>query len=513
MKRIALFSLAALVLSSCSLLDKKDEASPSASPTEIIDEGPVVSGPPSDPFSSPVYDQEISWRECGELECATVEVPLDWSSPDGATISIAINRLKATDQEARIGSLLLNPGGPGGSGIELLEYFEPSAGEKMRASYDLIGFDPRGVGDSAPIDCGDGSVLDAYYVADFVVQEQADLEEATRRNEEFAAGCRELSGRVLQNVDTVSAARDMDVIRAVLGDQKLNFLGFSYGTQLGATYAEIYPENVGRVVLDGAVDISLPSIEQSITQAAGFENALTNFIVWCQAQSDCPLTGDVEQARQQIAAIATTARDETYASDGNTPVDGNLMVYGIVVTLYDQESWIYLKEALAEVIDEGVAPYFYALGNFYLDRDGQTSEYLGNSTVAFTAISCLDAGDEEWTIQDQRDFAQRIDEVAPTFGWWFSGSVGCEGWPYQADETVTVLDKAKTAAPMLVIGTTNDPATPYEWAVSLADQLGATLLTFEGEGHTAYGRSNQCITDAVDGFLVDGVMPEAGLTC
>lgn len=513
MKRIALVAVAVFLLASCSLLDSKESESPSASAPPIIDEGPVVSGPPEDPFSSPVYSQEIAWRDCGDLECATVEVPLDWSMPDGATISIAINRLAAKDQDARLGSLLLNPGGPGGSGIELLEYFEPSAGEKMRASYDLIGFDPRGVGDSAPVDCGDGKALDAYYVADFSVQEQADLEEATRRNQEFAANCRALSGRVLENVDTVSAARDMDVIRAVLGDEKLNFLGFSYGTQLGATYAEIYPQNVGRIVLDGAVDFSLPSIEQSLTQAAGFENALTNFITWCFDQSDCPLTGDIEQARHQIAQIATTARDETYTSDGNTPVNGNLMVYGIVVTLYDQESWVYLKEALAEVIEEGVAPFFYALGNFYLDRDGSSSEYLGNSTVAFTAIGCLDAGDEPWTIQDQRDFAKRIDEVAPTFGWWFSGSVGCEGWPYVADETVTVIDKAKSAAPMLVIGTTNDPATPYEWAVSLSEQLGATLLTFEGEGHTAYGRSNQCITDAVDGFFVDGVMPPAGLTC
>ncbi|NTV38527.1 MAG: alpha/beta hydrolase [Demequinaceae bacterium] len=513
MKRIALLTASAVLLSGCSLLPWADGQSASPAPSETADGGPVVSGPPADPFASPVYTQSVSWTTCGELQCATIQVPLDWSSPDGATIGIAVNRRPADDQGRRVGSLLINPGGPGGSGKELLQYFEPTAGEKLLASYDIIGFDPRGVGDSAPINCGDGKALDDYYVKDFIVLEQKDLEEAAARNEEFAKACRANSGRIMQNADTVSAARDMDVIRAVLGDDHLNYLGFSYGTQLGATYAEIYPENVGRLVLDGAVDISLSSEDQSITQAAGFENALKNFIVWCHEQDSCPLTGDVEQGRQQIADIAIKARDETYPSGGDTPVDGNVMIYGMVVTLYDQTSWEYLEIALKEVIERDTARTFYELGNFYLDRNGKTGEWLGNSTIAFTAIACLDSADQDWTIAKQRDFARKIEEVAPTFGWWFAGSIGCEGWPYHADETVNTIDKAKSAAPMLVVGTTNDPATPYKWAQSLAEQLGATLLTFDGEGHTAYGRSNQCITDAVDGFLVDGVMPPAGVTC
>jgi len=513
MKRIALLAASAVLLAGCSLLPWTDGKTTSSSPSPTEDSTPVVSGPPADPFSSPVYDQKVSWTTCGALQCATIQVPLDWSTPDGATIGIAINRRLANDQAHRVGSLLINPGGPGGSGKDLLVNFEPSAGTKLLNSYDLIGFDPRGVGDSAAINCGDGKALDAYYVKDFLVLEQKDLDQATIRNEAFAKSCREKSGRIMQNADTVSAARDMDVIRAVLGDDHLNYLGFSYGTQLGATYAEIYPDKVGRVVLDGAVDISLSPEEQSITQATGFENALKNFIVWCHQQDACPLTGDVEQSRQQIADIAVKARDETYPSGGTTPVDGNLMIYGMVVTLYDQTSWEYLELALKEVIDRGTARTFYELGNFYLDRDGKTGEYNGNSTEAFTAISCLDSTQEDWTIAKQRDFARKIEAVAPTFGWWFAGSTGCEGWPYHADETVTKIDKAKSAAPMLVVGTTNDPATPYKWAQSLAQQLGATLLTFDGEGHTAYGRSNQCITDAVDGFLVDGVMPPAGVTC
>lgn len=513
MKRIALLAASSMLLAACSLLPTVDGKSASPSPSPTIDESPVVSGPPADPFASPVYNQTVSWKDCAKLQCATIQVPLDWSMPDGATIGIAVNRRLANDQGNRIGSLLINPGGPGGSGKELLQYFAPTAGKKLLDSYDIIGFDPRGVGESAPINCGDGKALDAYLVKDSVVSEQKDIDEGMARNDAFAKACRAKSGRIMQNVDTVSAARDMDVIRAVLGDDHLNYLGFSYGTQLGATYAEIYPDKVGRLVLDGAVDLSLSSEEQGLAQAAGFENALKNFIVWCDGQDDCPLTGDVEHGRQQIADIAIKARDETYPSDGGTPVNGNLMIYGMVVTLYDQASWEYLELALKEVIERDTARTFYELANFYLERNGKTGKYLGNSMVAFTAVSCLDSPEDVWTIAKQRDFAQKMDEASPTFGWWFSGSAGCEGWPYHADETVDKIDKAKSAAPMLVVGTTNDPATPYKGAQSLAEQLGATLLTFDGEGHTAYGRSNQCIIDAVDGFLVDGVMPPSGVTC
>ena len=319
----------------------------------------------------------------------------------------------------------------------------------------------------------------------------------------------------MENVDTVSAARDMDVMRAVLGDETMNYLGFSYGTQLGATYAEVYPQNVGRMVLDGAVDILLPATDQSLEQAGGFESALTSFLTWCVARDECALAGDVEQARRQVADIALSALDSPYPTGASTFVNGNLMIYGMVVTLYDEASWEYLELALNEVIERDTARIFYSLADFYLDRDDESGEWNGNSGVAFTAISCLDgADDEEWTIQDQRDFARDVEAASPTFGWWFAGSGGCEGWPYAADEAITSLDNAKNAAsPLLVIGTTNDPATPYKWAQALAEDLGAPLLTYDGEGHTAYGRSNQCITDVVDAYLVDGVVPEDGVQC
>ncbi|MBC7297733.1 MAG: alpha/beta fold hydrolase [Demequina sp.] len=515
MKRIVLVVAAALALASCSVFPWA-QAPTEPTPLTANAPGPTPSGPPANPEASAVYQQTVDWITCGDLECASIDVPLDWSVPHGETVSLALSRRPADNPDKRVGSLLINPGGPGGSGIDLVRNVDTFASAKLMASYDIVGFDPRGVGESSPIDCGAGQTLDDYYVQDFVVETQADLEAARERNQAFAQNCRALSGPLLENVGTVSAARDMDVIRAVLGDAKLHYLGFSYGTQLGATYAELYPQNVGRVVLDGAVDVLLDSTDQSLQQAAGFEGALTSFLTWCVARADCELDSNVESARKQIATIARTALEQPYPSDAGIPVNGNLMVYGMVVTLYDEANWEYLELALNEVLTVGTARIFYSLGNFYLDRNEETGAWNGNSAVAFTAIACLDsAGTEgDWTMADQRDFASKVNAVSPTFGWWFAGTGGCEGWPYAADEVVTSLDAAATAgSPILVVGTTNDPATPYTWAKSLASDLGAPLLTYTGEGHTAYGRSNQCVTDVVDSYLVDGVVPPDGVQC
>lgn len=513
MKRplLALLAATTLLVSACSLLQAEEETTTSASVAPTPSQGgrPVPDGLPA------VYGQVVTWTNCGAFDCASIDVPLDWSEPDGPTIAIAVSKRPANNPGERIGSLLINPGGPGGSGLELLEYFPDTAGARLLDSYDVIGFDPRGVGESNPVNCGDARALDAFYVRDFQVETQADLNMLRERNIAFAENCRDLTGPLFENVDTVSAARDMDVIRYVLGDDALHFLGFSYGTQLGATYAEIYPENVGRVVLDGAVDFLLPGEEQSLQQAKGFENALTNFLTWCLEQSNCPLDGPVDNARAQIGQIARSALETPYPSAGNQMVNGNTMVYGIVVTLYAEESWPYLLQALEEVAQYNTAGIFGYLADFYLDRNSETGEYEGNSMPAFTAVSCLDAppDEEEWDIAKQRDFARDVEAVSPTFGWWFSGAGSCEGWPFEAHEVVTSLDNAKTAAPMLVVGTIHDPATPYSWAESLSAYLDATLLTYDGDGHTAYGRSNQCVIDAVDSYLVDGTLPAEGTRC
>lgn len=463
-----------------------------------------------------VYDQDIAWEQCGELECAVIQVPLDWSEPDGDTVDLAINRLAAGDQDARIGSLLINPGGPGASGLELTEYFGAIAGEQLLAHYDVIGFDPRGVGASTPVECGPADVIDEAFITDSVLLTQDDVDAGVALTAEFAERCRDDSGPIVEHVDTVSAARDMDIIRAAVGDDQLHYLGYSYGTQLGATYAQLYPEGVGRMVLDGAVDFLLPAAELSRGQATGFEQALTNYLTWCTSTADCALAGDVETARGQLQDLFDTALTDTFPTGTPWDLNGNLMIYGVVVTLYDEASWSFLNMALEEVVSQGTASIMYELANFYLDRDPISGEYLTNSTWVRSAIGCLDDTGETagWGIDEMLDFRADMEDASPTFGWWFGTGTGCQGWPFVADEQVTSLEATADAAPILVIGTTQDPATPFAWSESLAEQMdSATLIAYDGEGHTAYGRSNQCIIDAVDGYLVEGIMPDSGLTC
>lgn len=493
----AVAAITVFALGACT--PQKTQVTPTAAPTVAPTSG-----------GYDVYAQTIAWEGCGELECATIQVPLDWANPQGETVDLLINRHKATGDAQ--GSLLINPGGPGGSGLDLTEYFVTSAGEDLVGAYDIIGFDPRGVGSSSPVNCGDAETVNTFIVTDYPLETQADVDAANQRNVDFAKGCEAATGALVENVDTVSAARDMDVIRALVGDEKLNYLGFSYGTQLGATYAELYPDKVGRLVLDGAVDFLLPEDDQAAGQAAGFESALTSFVTWCAGEDGCPLSSDPTTAKKEIHEISVGAIDDPVPA-GNTEVNGNLMVYGIVVTLYDEASWPYLMQALDEVINQDSATIMAQLADFYLDRvDG---EYVSNSTVVFSVISCLDAEPETaWDLARVDQFRALMEEASPTFGWWFAGSTGCSDWPFQANERITSLDKAASVSPILVVGTTNDPATPYAWAESLTDKLGnATLLTYEGEGHTAYGRSNQCIIDAVDGWLVRGEMPDSGTVC
>ena len=503
---------AVVVLALTACTPGKTQVSPpeqAASPT-VPGESPAPATPVVD-----VYDQDLVWEQCGELDCATIQVPVNWDEPHGDTTGLALNRHQAAGGGERIGSLLINPGGPGGSGLDFTPSFVMTAGADLLDSYDIIGFDPRGVGRSTPVQCGTSEQIDNFYIPDLIMTTQADIDAAGEVARAFAENCRVETGAIAEHVDTVSAARDMDVIRAAVGDEQLHFLGFSYGTQLGATYAQVFPDNVGRMVLDGAVDFLIPSADRSAGQAEGFENAFTNFLRWCSASGDCPLAGDVAAQKAQVRQLMEHSLADPLPTGADWSLNGNLFVYGVVVTLYDENSWPVLKAALEEVVDQSTGAIMYELANFYLGRDGASGEYMDNSTWAFTAIRCLDIEPEEpTTVAELDEFTAEMKHASPTFGWWFASGVGCEGWPWTANEHITDLERAATVSDrLLVVGTTQDPATPLEWSESLAERLGATMLTYDGEGHTAYGRSNQCVIDAVDGFLVGAQVPGAGTQC
>ncbi|EYR62509.1 proteinase [Actinotalea ferrariae CF5-4] len=486
-----------------------------SSPQDVVPTGEASATPgPVTGGIEAFYAQELSWSECGAgLECATVQAPMDWDDPAAATIELALRRAPATGgPDQRIGSLLVNPGGPGSSGADFVEYARDVFSERLVGAFDLVGFDPRGVGASSAVSCGDPAEVDRYLTADYPVDDAAGLEAAREAARAFGEACAEATGPLIEHVDTVSAAKDMDLLRAVLGDEQLHYAGFSYGTLLGATYAELFPDKVGRLLLDAAVDPANSSEELVVGQAAGFEEALRAYVAYCLDGPACPLTGDVDDGMQQIADLMDRVEARPLPVGEGRELNSTLAFYGLVVTLYDDETWTYLTLALEEALTEDRGAIFLELANFYLDRTADGT-YGSNQMVAFTAINCLDYPAEELSYAELDQLAGVVEAEAPTFGRDFVMAPGCETWPVEAVREPAPTT-AEGAAPILVVGTTGDPATPYEWSVSLAEQLASgSLLTWEGEGHTAYGRAGDCITDAVDAYLIEGVVPPDGTVC
>jgi pimeloyl-ACP methyl ester carboxylesterase len=458
------------------------------------------------------YEADVTWTDCPDVtadaQCATVNAPLDWQDPDSDMISLKLARLPA--QGKKQGSLLINPGGPGGSGVELLSSARFLFSNQLLDAYDVIGFDPRGVGGSTPVTCLQTTEeKDAFWDTNWpgTPEGYASSEQILQP---FLEACAANTGALLGKVDTGSAARDMDMIRALVGDPKLNFLGYSYGTQLGAFYAELFPKNVGRMVLDGAMDPAITAAELEVQQAGGFQRALEAYVDDCLTEPDCPLQGPRDAALAQIHDFLKQVEATPLATDSGRTLSLTSALNGLFVTMYEDSAWFMLTDALREALREGNGTKLLDLNDLYQNRD--ETGYLDNSNEAFLAVSCLDRrAPADWPSVEAQ--AARIVEAAPTFGeFWAYSEKMCDLWPYPqvgGPHKIT----ADGAAPILVIGTTGDPATPYAWSESLAAQLGATLLTYEGNGHTAYGRSNKCVTEAVDTYLTTGTLPPHNKTC
>jgi len=465
------------------------------------------------------YNQKVVWRSCesGGLSCAKVKTPIDWSKPGGGTISLALIR-HVTSSLSRKGSLLVNPGGPGGSGYDLvrdsLSYFTSAT---LRKNFDVVGWDPRGVGKSASITCLNGPAMDSflYAVSPYPQGSDAWLQSRVPIEKAYAAACKKNTGELLGHIDAESNARDMDLLRAVLGDQKLNYLGFSYGTFFGAHYAKLFPKNVGRLVLDGPVDPSVTEPEDFTTQMGGFESAYRAYLTDCLATADCPFSGTLDEALAQSKALIQTAGTAGLkVSDGRTLQLGTLGT-AISYPLYSRDSWPELSAMFAQ-LKVGKAAMAFQLADSYNGRNSDGTYSQQNNV--YTAALCLD-GVYPTTLAGTRDTMNTIAAAAPTIGAifsysdWVQVSIACQNWPYSSVLSAEKI-AAKGAAPIMVVGTTNDPATPYTGAQSLAKQLvSGFLITRKGEGHTAYASGNACIDTTVDAYLVNGTVPTKDPQC
>ncbi|MFY1675633.1 alpha/beta hydrolase [Streptomyces sp. WMMC905] len=487
------------------------------------------------------YTQRLSWEPCGDEECSTLRVPMDYSTPgDGDTFTLPLIRTTATDRSDRVGSLVVNPGGPGESGVALLQDGGAQLfGERIRARFDIVGFDPRGVAGSEPaVDCGAEDEVGT--VADDAPrplhpateeQRQAALAEA----ESTVRACEKHSGSILPHVGTLDAARDMDVLRAALGDEELTYLGWSYGTALGTSFGEQFPEKVRAMVLDGAVDPALGWAERAASQATGFRQAVDDYADYCAevVGDSCPAeTPDGIRALVQ-GLYESTAREPLPADGEYGEVDPQTLHNALVTSMYTPEDqWEPLSLALGEAATgDGTGLLEIALGeedsaeaaHGFADRGTSRRQDAGrqdvteegrpdNSDVAITAVDCVDIPHPE----DPREYWKALEEARLAEGDFGSESVlaalGCRGWPQRGPGPHRVV--AEGLPPVLVVGTTGDPATPYHEAESLVRQLPqAMLLTFDALGHTAYGRGSGCVDDAVDDYLLDLKAVEPGKTC
>ncbi|MFI9236498.1 alpha/beta hydrolase [Streptomyces sp. NPDC053079] len=465
--------------------------------------------------------QKLDWKTCpapsrgedsgagrppgDEWECATLRAPLDYAHPDGDSIGIAMIRAKATDPAHRIGSLIFNFGGPGGSGITTLPAFADDY-RTLRTRYDLVSFDPRGVGRSSGVTCLGDKELDAYYAADATPATKEEEKALVGRVEQYAAGCGKNSGKILPHVGTTNAARDMDLMRQVLGDAKLHYFGVSYGTELGGVYAHLFPKNVGRALLDAVVDPSSDPVQSALAQASGFQLALGNYMAACVKTSDnCP-------TEQQIGDLLNRLQKNPVPGGGGRDLTQSLATSGIAQSLYSRDFWDYLTEGVEDA-ENGDGKILLALGDSMNGR-AQDGKY-SSLQASLNAITCADFA-QRYTAAEIEGKVPEFRRASSVFGEFMAWSLlQCTGWPAKG-EWQTPDVSAKGSAPVLVVGNTGDPATPYEGAHKMAQELGPGVgveMTYRGEGHGAYDSGNACVKSAVDAYLLEGTVPDAHKIC
>ncbi|MCX4408178.1 MULTISPECIES: alpha/beta hydrolase [unclassified Streptomyces] len=492
----------------------------------------VLTGCSDNSKSEDLTAQKLSWKDCPapsesegggnapsplpggtQWQCATMKAPLDWADPKGATIGIALIRARTSgDQSKRIGSLIFNFGGPGGSGVTTL----PAFGEdytKLRTRYDLVSFDPRGVGRSAGVKCEDDSQLDVFFQQDATPDDPAEQKNLLNNTKAFNAACEKNSGRTLPHVPTTDAARDMDLMRQVLGDAKLHYFGISYGTELGGVYAHLFPKHVGRAVFDAVVDPTQNPEQSALGQARGFQLALDNFAADCTSKTEpCPIGDTPQDVKDRIAKLLKDLDSKPIPGVFPRQLTQTEATNGIAQALYSKDFWEYLTEGLDQAYSgDGKVLMLLSDSMNGRNKNGQYS----NLVAANISINCVDEK-PRYTVSDVQAGLPAFRAASPLFGDFLAwGMLSCTDWavPGAADHPDV---SAAGAAPILVVGNTGDPATPYQGAKKMVDALGKGVgveLTYKGQGHGAYDSGNKCVHDAVNGYLLNGTVPPAGTVC
>jgi pimeloyl-ACP methyl ester carboxylesterase len=474
---------------------------------------PAGGGGPA-PTTIAGYDaQKLNWRSCDNgFQCARLLVPFDYRRPAWRRFSLPLIKLPATGPARRIGSLVINPGGPGGSGVSYARQARNVVSAAVRARFNVVGFDPRGVGGSVPaVHCLTGPQLDKYFATSDNPASKAQLAAVVAQSKLFVRGCERRSGALLPYVGTRNAARDMDVLRAALGDAKLTYLGKSYGTYLGAWYAQLFPSHVQALVLDGAVNPDKSGFSLNSVQAQGFEVALRSFTADCVRRPGCPLgNGTVSAGIARLQGLLHQAASRPLASQiARQPANGAMLLDGVASALYSKSFWQYLRAGLTGAF-AGNGTLMVELADALFER-GPNGQY-SNLMDVNTAVNCID---RPWprSLQAYSSAAAAAAKAAPQFGasnMW--SSLPCAYWPVHAAAPVPL--QAAGAPPILVVGTTRDPATPYRWAQALARDLkSGVLLGWNGDGHTAYLSGSTCVDSAVDRYLISLATPRNGMVC
>ncbi len=470
------------------------------------------------------YHQKLDWQPCSSgFQCARLLVPVDYARPAGSRFSLPVVRLQAAGPARRIGSIVLNPGGPGGSGIAFARQARNVLSAAVLARFDVVGLDPRGVGGSQPaIRCMSGPQLDAYLDTNDNPANPAEMSAVISESRFFARACAQAAGPLLAYVGTAEAARDMDVLRAALGDARLTYLGKSYGTYLGTYYAQLFPHNVRALVLDGALDPAETATDQNIVQAEGFQVAFGSFAADCVRRTGCPLgsggagssgtaAAAVTAAVAKLQALLNRADRTPLANDlgDGRPANEALLTAGVLAALYSKAYWPYLRQGLQNAF-AGDGTLLIQLADALMER--RSNGTYSNLAEANMAINCVD---RPWphTLSAWQAAARAARHDAPQFGeaiMW--GSLPCAYWPVRGAPVPAM--RAVGAPPILVVGTTRDPATPYRWAQALARDLSSgVLLGWNGDGHTAYKMGSSCVDSIVDRYLIDGAVPGNGTVC